>query len=991
MRDRLTLFGPPAITLPAGSFVLPFERRSQLLAYLAFKRDWVGRAELAALLWPGIDSRLAFTNLRKALHRLPLAAWAPPLESRPTSLRLQIDTDVADFQSALRESRVRDALGLWQGELLARFDDDDNTAWSEWLTYERGRLRAAWREAALEELADDIEPASAIELTTRLLEADPLDEAALSAQLNWLARGGQFALARQRYREFSERLQHDLGISPSADLVAMRERLDSASATQTVALAPGTPANEGFVGRSVELRQIRELLAQPACRMLCLMGPGGVGKTWLARRALRECSTHYPDGTAMIPLEDLASIDKMGARLARELGVPLAGSRDPLEQVIAALGARRMLLVLDNFEQLVAGATVVEQLLEACPGIDCIVTSRVRLGLAMEWLFRVEGLPCPEPEDIDHVETFDAARLFIEMAQRVEPKLVPEAEAAAIVEICALVDGLPLALGLAAGWTRLLSCEAIAAEIRHGVDLLRAADATQPPRHASIEAVFEQSWRLLSPAEREALMRLAVFRGGCSLPAARAVADASLPVLAALADKSLLRKDGARFSLHPLVQQMAELRLNECEPESVTRKAHANHFLRLLQAERHGTSRGNRDALHRVDVDFENCRAAWRWATQHGARDLLIGSAAALSAFTDHQCRFAEGLELLREALASPAISADRAAQAVLQGYAAHLQYRLEEHAEAEANATLALTAAKTHDQPEVVLQCLRVLGTVNMRRGRYADAKRHFSEALRLAPVDVDPQNAADMLNNLAAVASTVGDFDEALRLAAESTTLHRQIGDVAGEASGLSIMALTHMSRGEFEAAGLRLNAGLAIAEQHGLVTLRIGLLGAMVDQARKTGDFDAAERHATRTLALAEAAGYRALMSGLKFDFVHIALHRGDFAAARRALGEGVQIAIAIGRPALQLTALTWSAEILAAQGEVACACKVMALVMAHPLTNAADRKSQGERLAQWHDPASPPPDASRLDFDSLVHRVAAEAEVAYAPLIAALKAT
>ena len=197
-------------------------------------------------------------------------------------------------------------------------------------------------------------------------------------------------------------------------------------------------------------------------------------------------------------------------------------------------------------------------MLEAAPRLRIVVTSRVRLGLTTEWLLPLAGLPTPELEDESDAEAFDAVRLFIQAAQRVEPALVPSVEAAAIVDICRQVEGLPLALELAASWTRVLSCAAIAAELRRGTELLQAVDAAQPARHASMDVVFDHSWRLLTPVERDALARLSVFRGGFSAEAARAVAGASLPVLGALADKSLLRKDDARIYLHPLVNQFAD-------------------------------------------------------------------------------------------------------------------------------------------------------------------------------------------------------------------------------------------------------------------------------------------------------------------------------------------------------------------------------------------------------------------------------------------------
>jgi predicted ATPase len=549
MKLRLCLFGSPTIECGDESFALPFERRSQLLVFLALRRSWVGRAELAAMLWPEQERKLAHANLRKIVFRLQLAPWSARVESQGGALRFDAETDVADFESALREGRNADALTLRRGELLSGFDDDGNEAWSNWLRGERDRLRVAWRSAALDRVAADINAGQGIALSARLLDADPLDEAALHAHMSWLARDGQSARARQAYREFSGRLAEDLALAPGAELAALHDSLATT--------VPLRAADDGFIGRSVELRAISALLAQDDCRLLSLVGPGGVGKTRLAQRAIDELETSFSDGVAFISLEDLRVPSEFGARLAHGIGVDPTDGRDPLDHAIDVMRERRMLLVLDNFEQLAAGASMLDRLLQACARLKIIVTSRSRLGVTSEWLLPVEGLPCPEVEDEDRVEAFDAVRLFVKAARRVAPTLNVTAEAAAIGEICRRVEGLPLALEFAAAWTRVLSCEAIAAELRQGSTLLRDAAAAYPARHASIDVVFDDSWRRLSGPERDALSRLSVFRGGFSPEEARAVAGASLHVLGALADQSLLRKEDARLHLHPLVQQWA--------------------------------------------------------------------------------------------------------------------------------------------------------------------------------------------------------------------------------------------------------------------------------------------------------------------------------------------------------------------------------------------------------------------------------------------------
>ncbi len=285
------------------------------------------------------------------------------------------------FESALRDQRLADALPMRRGELLAGFDDDQSEAWSSWLNFERDRLRQVWRDAALTHLATDIDAAEGIDLSARLLESDPLDEAALRAHMSWLARGGQTARARQAHRDFVTRLEDDLGLAPSAELQALHESLGTAVPSPIVSTTgPAAKLDPGFIGRTVELRRIATLLAQDDCRLVCVIGPGGVGKTRFAQHALQEVGSSFPDGAVFVPLEDISSSSELGGRLARELGVSLTGKGEPLNQVIEFLRDRHMLLVLDNFEHLAADAPMLQRLMQASPRLKIIVTSRVRLA-----------------------------------------------------------------------------------------------------------------------------------------------------------------------------------------------------------------------------------------------------------------------------------------------------------------------------------------------------------------------------------------------------------------------------------------------------------------------------------------------------------------------------------------------------------------------------------------------------------------------------------
>jgi predicted ATPase len=648
-----------------------------------------------------------------------------------------------------------------------------------------------------------------------------------------------------------------------------------------------------------------------------------------------------------------------------------------------------MLLVLDNFEHLVADASILDKVLQTCARLKIIVTSRVRLAVAAEWSLPLEGLPCPEMEDSDRVEAFDAVRLFVKTAQHVEPALIPAAEAAAIVDICRLVEGLPLALEIAAAWTRVLSCEAIAAELRQGTELLRAVDPARPARHASIEVVFDQSWRLLSPIEREALARLSVFHGGFSPEAARSVASSSLPVIRALAEKSLLRKEQTRIYLHPLVQKLAAARLGDGPAHAATQAAHAAYFHQLLAQLNPAAAAGERAALQTIDIEFENCRRAWTWSIKHEQVEALKRSSATLLDYCDYRGRFEEGLALLREPIESPVAQADLKLRSLLLSRVAHLEYRLDRYVDAESTASRALAATRHSRDPATERQALNVLATCALRLGRLDDARRYFKRALDVTSPESQAHSAAVTLDHLALVEKALGNYAEALRLSLQSLVQHQRLGDSAGEALCLSNLGALCLVTHEYEAAGAHLRQGLAICERDGIVSTRGFILGNLTEVAMRTGDLAAAETHAGRALDVANATGNRAVLSWVKMLVASLAMRRGDVDAARSALADGLAVTLAIGVLSLKFEGVICFAEILEAQGEASCARQVLAYAADHPMASRLVRDQIREQLGKLAASESAELAWPGLELDDLLHRIVVESNIAHSPLIALLR--
>jgi predicted ATPase/DNA-binding CsgD family transcriptional regulator len=417
-----------------------------------------------------------------------------------------------------------------------------------------------------------------------------------------------------------------------------------------------------FVGRTHELADIAALLADPACRLLTLVGPGGIGKTRLAIEAgrtmldgngvgaIRESplQTPFPNGVYFVALQPLSSPDFIISTIASAVNFQFYPGGEPKQQLLDYFREKHLFLLLDNFEHLLDGVGLLEDILAQAPGVKLLATSRERLNLVQEWVFEVPGLAVPPSGDSGDIEAYSAVQLFVQNAHRVNTgfHLIPSQQPA-VARICRMVGGMPLGLELASAWVRALSCEQIAGELERSLDILETPARNVPPRHRNMRAAFEPTWQRLSETEREVFKKLSVFRGGFTPEAALAVAGASLRTLSSLVDKSLLRvnTDG-RYDLHELLRQYGEEQLNASEDESEhLHDLHCTYFAEFVQQQWEDMI-GPRmsEALNAVEADLENVQAAWAWAASHVKREELWKFISGLQQLYYHHCRFQEAV-----------------------------------------------------------------------------------------------------------------------------------------------------------------------------------------------------------------------------------------------------------------------------------------------------------------------------------------------------------
>ncbi|MCB0167430.1 MAG: tetratricopeptide repeat protein, partial [Anaerolineae bacterium] len=570
-----------------------------------------------------------------------------------------------------------------------------------------------------------------------------------------------------------------------------------------------------FVGREEELAELAALYANPACRLLTLVGPGGMGKTRLAIEAARQVNVAH--GVRFVSLASLTSAGGFVSTMADSLGLILQTAGDPKQQLLSYLAHQELLLVLDNFEHLLPGDTgpdkpgpqsstaLVAELLEATPQLKILVTSRERLNLQAEWVFQVEGLTVPADHQAESVDMFSAPQLFWQQARRVNRNFGRHhQEWPAIGRICRLVEGMPLGLELAAAWVRVLSCQEIAQEIENNLEFLTTWLRDQPVRHRSMVAVFDQSWQHLTAEEQRVFRNLTVFRGSFSREAAAEVAGASLPLLLALADKSLVRRTVAgRYELHELLRQYGREKLAEAGEREAAQNRHLAFCLNLAEeAEPHLVSSDQAAWLDRLKMEYDNLRAALEWSRMAGDQaELGLRLAGSL-----HDFWFVgyvhEGREYLSAALARPETLGRTAARAKALWAAGELAYIQDDHQAARPLFEESLAIYR-----ELGPAGRRGLAYVLTNIGHYADdyaaAFSLMHEALEIMQALEDVKGIATVWRQLGRYALRVGDYEQAVHCLEEAVPLLRQAGDKLDTALALSSLGEAALRRGDYERA--------------------------------------------------------------------------------------------------------------------------------------------------------------------------------------------
>jgi predicted ATPase/DNA-binding SARP family transcriptional activator len=986
---KMSCFGQLRIEMD-GRLISHFdtEKARALLVYLAVEHEYPQqRSHLAGLLWSDLSEEQAMHSLRQTLSSMrklfgDKTASLPVLLIHRDSVQINpavnVWVDVREFRLMLAKAyrhyqnqdkggwpnvrRLEQALALKQSSFLAQFQLKGSLLFDEWLLLTREDLD----QSALEGLAllADIyerrgEYALARDTAQRILNIIPWDESTHTQLMRLFALDRQWGAAINQYRMLRQVLQEELGVEPIRETLRLLEQIRAEAVNeQSVALQKHVERSHlpqvsaALVGRSLEMDEISDLLVDPACRLLTLIGPGGIGKTRLAIEIARQYEGVLKEGVYFVPLETVTTGDQVFIALAEAFDLLLTDQSNPNGRLIDFLREKRMLLVLDNYEQLMndgQGAQPLADILKQAPGVKLLVTSRELLRLREEWVYPLHGLSYP-PDELPEampvsqaIDSYDALTLFSRRGRQARHDFVlDDANINDAVKICRALEGLPLGVELAAATMWNESCHSLEEKIAAHFDGLDSTLSNIDSRHRSLRAVFNISWQLLDASEQALFCRLSIFRGGFTSEAAQEVASAAPEMLDALVNQSLLRRaSNARFRMHEVIRLYAGEKLNCSDCQFENQEAHARYFLKFL-AGLQASLRGKQQkaALDAIQQEIGNARIAWEWGLNAGAFEDLRACLEPLYQFFYMRSRFTEGITLFMpavkrlEAMAatgSEQVQIDLAMALARIGGLAYcaretkLTFNYLERAflilgENSHHSELAFCRSllggaylrakeflKAQDYAHKNLDYFRrtadllgechslyLLGLINKRLGKMQDAKQYMLATVAAGKKLEERRLLMAPFNLLGDIACVEGDYAEAEALFLESLHIARDIGDIFYQAIVLNNLASVYHVIHDYDKALSTYKESLVICCKIGDRDGEAVALNNLGELALVYGEHARAIQLSERALSIAQQIGEEWTMVVCYNNLGEASYHLGKYEQAMNFITKAIRMA-------------------------------------------------------------------------------------------------
>ncbi|MCB9077406.1 MAG: tetratricopeptide repeat protein [Anaerolineaceae bacterium] len=826
MTDRLEIYLLGGLTIKKnGEPVegLVSRKAEALLAYLVCTGRPQSRETLGDMFWDDRSQTKALGNLRVLLTSLRQHLGDYLDINRQTvtfNLASNYRLDVVELTKAMEGvkpeemgseqlptvtvTRLEQAIELYRGDFLAGFNLRDAQRFEEWARFEREQLQQLAIEALRLLVSFYLRTGNyqaGLKYATQLTEIDSFSEEAHRQMMLLLIRTGQRNAALRQYETCRQILADELGVEPMDETTRLYRRIRSIS---TVGAHNLPMQSTPFVGRTAELMLLGSYLTHPDIRVVTLVGPGGIGKTRLGVQAALENRTVFLNGVCFVPLASVQSPDFLVPAMVEALQISVTNSEQPKAQLLDHLANRELLLFWDNFEHLVdGGIDLLVDILQAAPEIKLLITTRERLNLLGEQVFEVGGLPIPQDQN-DDIMTHSAVQLFLQSAFSTRVGFETNAaDLAQIVRICRLVEGMPLAIELAAAWVHILSCREIATEIERNLGALSAPTRNIPQRHRSLRAVCDYSWQLLVDDERQTFPKFGVFVGKFDREAAQRVTGVSLLTLSGLVDKSLLRKSSTeQYDIHELLRQYASKKLAEDPAElEATLDRHASYYASLASRYGYPSDRDQKQTgLTAFETALDNILAAWQWSLIRGRYQDLNTLLDGLFLFYQNYGRMWEGANLFERAitdleLQSPGLEIGQqkelrrllGALLIRQG---QLFYRLAAYREAEEKLQQGVDLLRLLDEKSELALGLEQLGALQHGLGLYAAAQEQLQASFDLWSALNNRRGMARVKNELGNLALAMGQYQVAETLFQAALQLHQKLSSIAGMALSLNYM---------------------------------------------------------------------------------------------------------------------------------------------------------------------------------------------------------